>query len=118
LELKWGSPSSKLSDTPHTIEKATQCLKELYCEDQRYKKCGIILLDLIPKNQVMPDMFLQTIDQKRDRLSEVYDHVNSRFGRNSLFYVAMGFNNSWKMRSEGCSGHYTTSWGELAIAKA
>jgi DNA polymerase V len=106
------------SDTPHIIEKATQCLKELYRENQRYKKCGIILLDLIPKDQVMPDMFLQTIDPKRDRLSEVYDHVNSRFGRNSLFYAAMGINNSWKMRNESRSGHYTTSWDELAIAKA
>lgn len=106
------------NDTPRLISAAKKCLTRLFHADQRYKKCGIILLDLIPKAQVIPDFFLPPIDPKREHLTKVIDNLNARFGKNRVFYGAMGVNAGWKMRSENRSKHYTTSWDDLAVANA
>lgn len=105
-------------DTPYIIGTAKKCLEKLFRPGQRYKKCGIILLDLIPKSQVMPDLFFKTRNTKREKIAELYDNINAQFGKNSIIYGAMGINSSWKMRKEKASRRYTTSWDELAIAKA
>lgn len=106
------------SDTPQIISTAKHCLAHLFCEGQRYKKCGIILLDLIPENAVLPDLFLGSPDPKRQHLMQTVDALNAHFGKNTLFYGAMGTNPQWKMRSDKRSRHFTTSWEDLAIARA
>ncbi len=106
------------NDTSQIITTAKVCLTTLFQEGKRYKKCGIILLDLISEKHVMPDLFLGKIDAKRQQLANIYDHLNARYGKRTLFYGAMGVNSRWKMRNDKCSPHYTTCWDELPIAKA
>lgn len=110
------------NDTPQLIQVAKWCLKKLFRKQELYKKCGVILLDLIPETAVVPDLF-DAIDPKRRRLAETVDALNARFGRNTLFYAAMGVYPkgvvpAWKVRSERRSSRYTTCWEELAVAKA
>lgn len=106
------------NDTPQLITAGKRCLFHLFCEGQRYKKCGIILLDLIPECQVIPDLFIDGQNPKRQHLMKTVDVLNSRFGKNTLFYAAMGTNPQWKMRSDKCSRHFTTSWEDLANVRA
>jgi DNA polymerase V len=106
------------NDTPQVINLAKKSLMSLFQPEKRYKKCGIILLDLIPENLVSPDFFLGSFDPKRRQLAEMVDTLNARFGKNTLFYGSMGIDPSWKMRCERRSKHYTTSWQELAVVKA
>lgn len=106
------------NDTPQIISAAKYGLTHLFCKSQRYKKCGVILLDLMPEETVLPDLFLPPLDPKRRHLMKTVDALNARFGKNTLFYGAMGTNPQWKMRSDKCSRHFTTSWSSLAIAKA
>jgi len=106
------------SDAPEVIRAAHECLHHLFREKQFYKKCGVILLDLIAESAVIPDLFLGSSDPKRRRLAEAVDTVNASRGKNTLFYGAMGINPQWKMRSENRSPRYTTSWDELPIVKA
>jgi len=117
-DSKTASLLAPTNDTSQIITAAKSCLAAIFQKEKRYKKCGIILLDLLPEANVMPDLFLQPLSSKRKRLAEVYDHLNARFGKRTLFYGAMGVNPHWKMRSEQGSGHYTTSWDGLAVAKA
>lgn len=105
------------NDTPHLITAAKQCLTRLFYKGLRYKKCGIVLLDLIPEDNIVPDLFLRQ-NPKRQQLMQTVDDLNARFGKNTLFYGAMGTNPQWKMRCDRRSRHYTTSWEDLAIAKA
>ncbi len=105
-------------DTPQMITAAKGCLKRLYSESERYKKCGVILLDLIPENAVMSDLFLGAPDPKRRTMIHTVDALNARFGKNTLFYGAMGVNHSWRVRCDRASRHYTTDWADLAIAQA
>lgn len=103
------------NDTPLIITTAKNILARLFQQHQRYKKCGIILLDLAQEDSIAPDLFSRHSDQKRRNLAQTIDTLNCRFGKNTIFYGAMGVNPQWKMKSEKSSRHYTTSWDDLLI---
>lgn len=107
------------NDTPQLITAAKSCLRQLFRKEERYKKCGVVLLDLLPQSAVVPDLF-QELDPKRRKLAGVVDALNTRLGRHKLYYAAMGGKDdaSWKMRSERRSPNYTGRWEELAVVKA
>jgi DNA polymerase V len=105
-------------DTSQIISAAKSCLQKLYIERETYKKCGIFLLDLIPEEQSIPDLFLEEIDPKRSALMHTVDALNERFGKDSVFFGAMGTKERWKPGSKQRSEHTTTSWDELPIVYA
>jgi DNA polymerase V len=106
------------NDTPKLISIAKQALKKIFCKGKSYKKCGIILLDLISESNVIPDLFLGGIDPKRKLLMETVDGINAQCGKNTLFYGAMGINPQWKMRSDKRSRFNISNWEDLPLAKA
>lgn len=106
------------NDTPQMISAAKSCLKKLYDDQEKYKKCGIFLLDLIAEENVVPDLFLGGVDSKRNTVMHTVDALNERFGKNTVFFGAAGIDQSWKSRSEQRSKHNTTSWGHLPLAFA
>lgn len=107
-------------DTPQIICAAKDCLKQIFRENVKYKKCGVVLLDLIQERDVIPDLFLGNIDPKRKALNEVVDSINEYYGKNTLFYGAMGTSAmpTWKMRSDKSSCYETTCWKNLPIVRA
>lgn len=109
---------SPTNDTPYLITAAKQAMTHLYREGQSYKKCGVILLDLINEFHVKPDLFMKSSNPKRRHLAAAVDELNTRFGKGSVFYGAMGVNAPWEMQCDRRSRRYTTCWNELAIAKA
>lgn len=106
------------SDTPEIISIAKKLLAGLFCQGLDYKKCGVILLDLISEENLVPDLFLKGMHPKRKHLMGTVDGLNGYFGKNTLFYAATGVNRSWKTRKERRTRCYTTDWEELAIANA
>lgn len=105
-------------DTGEMIAAGKRCVKRLFRPKERYKKCGVILLDLMPAKSVVPDLFWQGLSPKRQAMMAVFDDINARFGKNTLFFGAMGTNPQWKMRSDRKSAHNSTSWQHLPVAKA
>lgn len=106
------------NETPQMISAAKCCIAKLFRQGQRYKKCGVILLDLILEANIPLDLFSEHVNPRRKLLAQAVDALNARFGKNAVFYGAMGTDPQWKMRSEYRSKHYTTDWQSLAIAKA
>lgn len=106
------------NDTSQIISAAKRCLASLFYKGLRYKKCGVILMDLIPMEDILPDLFLGSPDPKRERLMHLVDSVNARFGKDALFYAAMGVKQHWRARSSNRTRQYTTNWDDLALAKA
>lgn len=106
------------NDTPEIIHAAKACMDRLFQEERRYKKCGLILLDLMPEACVIPDLLAGVSDPKRRRLASVVDDLNARMGRNTLFYGAMGVSSGWKTNSKRRSDGYTSSWGSLAVVRS
>ncbi len=106
------------NDTPYIISLAKRGVNALFHQGMRYKKCGVILLDFTPEQLVIPDLLLGSIDPKRRHLADTLDALNAHFGKNTVFYGAMGINSAWAARSANRSDKYTSDWGSLAIAKA
>jgi len=104
------------NDTATLISEAKRVLAKLFRLGERYKKCGIVLLDLIETAKIAPDLF----DRKtnRHRLNAAVDAVNKRFGRETLFYAAVGVKHPWQMSCTRRSQRYTTCWNELLTVSA
>jgi DNA polymerase V len=103
--------------TPQMITAAKECLKKMFFKNESYKKCGIILLDLISEELVQPDLFLGSLNPKWRKLMDTVDTLNSYYGRNTVVYGASGINPSWKTRATKKSQNYT-EWKELPIVLA
>ena len=106
------------SDTSEIISASKRCLEAIFSKGQLYKKCGIVLLELTQEANLVPDLFLKASNPKRKILMRAIDALNARFGKNKLFYGAMGTNPQWKMRSDKRSPHNTTNWENLPVVKA
>ncbi|MEB3753836.1 Y-family DNA polymerase [Acinetobacter sp. MD2(2019)] len=94
---------------------AIKGIDQIYKQGFKYKKAGIVLLDIIDKSKYLPDLFCD-IDRRNERenLSNTIDAVSSRFGKNSL---TLGIVNNqiqpWQMTQNLKSPSYLTSWPDL-----
>ena len=93
-------------------------LLRIYTPNKRYKKCGVVLFDIVPEDAVVTDLFLPKENSKRKALMQTVDLLNGRFGKNRLFFAAMGTNSQWNSRRDELSDHNTTEWDHLPIVKA
>jgi len=101
------------SDTRTIIEAAKFCLSQIYKPGYRYKKTGIMLLDLIPAAVEQRHLFVDFDHRPGDRLMGLVDRVNRSHGPDTLFFGAQGVTREWKMRCGLRSPRYTTQWDEL-----
>ncbi len=102
------------SHTPTMIKSAHKLLEQLYKPGYKYKKAGIILTKLMPKDQIQLDLFNEHKSNPRnDRIMQTLDKVNAKYGRNTLSLAALGITKPWKMRQLRKSKRFTTSWQEV-----
>ena len=103
------------SDTRIIIEAAKFCLNRIYKQGYRYKKTGIMLLDLIPASLEQKHLFVDFDHRPGDHLMELVDRINKDHGPDTLFFGAQGVTREWKMRCGLRSPRYTTQWDELLM---
>lgn len=101
------------SDTRVIIDAAKFCLNKIYRQGYRYKKTGIMLLDLIPASLEQKQLFNNVNHLPSDRMMDIVDLINNDHGPDTLFFGAQGVAREWKMRCESRSPRYTTQWYEL-----
>jgi DNA polymerase V len=102
------------------IKMAKLCFKKLYRAGYQYKKAGVCLEHLIPKNPRQLDLFHQPRDEtlvKKEQLMTVFDSINRKFGRQAIRLAAEGNTKLWAKQAELKSPAYTTRWTDLAIVK-
>ena len=85
----------------------------------KYKKAGIMLMDLQPDTRRQGVLF----DAGRDRTRSVaamaaLDVLNERFGRDTVHLGSAGLVRRWAMLSENRTPRYTTCWTELPTVLA
>ncbi len=105
------------------VHYANLALQPLYKTGYRYKKTGVIVSDLcLQANAQLP--LLDTVDRgKHQRLMEVMDKVNSRWGHGTLITAEQGVyakeeHNPWRMKSAERSPRYTTHLDEMMVVRA
>ena len=101
------------ADTGRLIRAALYGLRGIYRPGFRYKKTGILLLDLIPAAGVQGSLFLQPDDPRRLALMGAIDGINQRYGRDRVRFAGTGLERGWKLKAEFHSPRYTTRWDEL-----
>lgn len=99
--------------TPKLIEHSFLLLDSIFKEGYKYKKCGIILGNLMKKDFLQTDFFHSFDSKKQETLMKTLDEINQSHGRGTLKFAACGIEHFWKMLSEMKSPRYTTNWNEL-----
>lgn len=97
-------------------------LRRIYRRGYQYKKAGVMLSELVPRQYRQLDLFgsisKTEADNKSTKLMSVMDQINVRMGRGTLKLASEGFRQPWKMKQGNKSPNYTTNWDELiCVAK-
>jgi DNA polymerase V len=101
------------ADTGKLIGAALRALAALYRPGFRYKKAGIIFLDLVAAGRVTGGLFDAPDSAASQARMRAVDALNRRFGRDTVIFAAAGARRAWKLGSAFLSPRYTTRWDEL-----
>ena len=102
--------------TLELVNVASNAAGELVQEPYEYKKAGVILSDIVPKNAMQTALFDEVDHQKQDRLMRALDAINKKQGARSVVGASAGFQGV-KMNRQHLSPNYTTEWGEIIEVK-
>jgi DNA polymerase V len=109
--------SQPTDDTLKLVNAALQGLRTIYRNGYRYKKTGVMLMGLQPKESTQATLFDDPVEQGRsDSLMNVMDAINHKMGQGAVSLAASGIKQRWAMRRESKSPNYTTDWDELPVA--
>lgn len=95
---------------------ATEGLKEIYKKGIHYKKAGVILMGLVPKNERQLNLFLNE-HPKHQSLMKTIDYINTKYEAHKIKLGNQDLNRTWKMRQERLSPKYTTNINEILTVK-
>jgi DNA polymerase V len=102
--------------TPTLVNQAKRALEKIFIPGVSYKKVGVTLGGLISKNIRQTDLFSsQVVLDKQERLMDVYDTLNKRFGKNSIRFASKKERLARAGKRTPC---YTTRWDEIPIVYA
>lgn len=102
--------------TPELIRIGLQCIRSIYKEGFKYKKSGIVLLDLCKKYNRQGNLLElegKEDSARKEKLMDLLDSANTRFGKRTLSYASEGLEQTWQMNRKHKSPAYTTIWDEL-----
>ncbi len=108
--------------TNHTqpmLTAALGLLEQIYKEGYAFKKTGVLLTDLQPES-ARQLTFWETEAQDQDKagqLMKALDHINARYGKDTLQYASAGLNKGWEMRRDKMSPEFTTRWKDIPRVK-
>jgi len=91
---------------------ASRLLRRLRRPGYAYKRAGVILSGIAPKNGVQGDLFDASDRTKHDRLMAAVDALNALYGRHRVVTAAEGFE-PFRMNRSHLSPPYTTEWNSI-----
>jgi DNA polymerase V len=94
---------------------AMKGIDQIFKKGFKYKKAGIVLLEITDQSKFVPDLFTDySHKQERERLSDAIEAISERFGKN---LVTLGIANNkeatWHMNQNLRSPSYLTKWSDL-----
>ena len=105
------------NNTARFIKAMDQGLKQIFRPSYGYKRAGIVLLDIESEHNPQTDLFGDKADPKEKKLMQVFDDLNRRMGKKTLYFGLQSPQNENLVRHEFRSPCYTTRWNELARVK-
>jgi DNA polymerase V len=101
------------ADTGKIVRAARLGLNAIWRDGFQYKKAGVMLLDLAPASSIQGGLFDRPDSPRAQARMRALDHLNHRFGRDTVTYAAAGIARPWKMQRGSLSPRYSTCWDEL-----
>lgn len=101
------------ADSGRLISAARFGVSKIWKAGYRYKKAGVMLLDLTAAANVQPSLFHTPDDARSQARMAALDALNTRFGRDTISYATSGARRASKLRNDFVSNRYTTDWSEL-----
>lgn len=91
---------------------ANLALESIYQKGYRYKRAGVVVLDLVPQTDLQLNLFLNE-DVRHPALMGTLDSLNRKMGDKKVKLASQDLRRTWKMKQERLSKRYTTNWNEL-----
>ena len=108
-----------VDDTRALTGAALSGLAHIFREACRYKKAGVVLLDLSSASSRQQSLFADAAAGAHSaQVMAALDAVNARYGRDTLHLGSAGTCQRWQGRSENRTPRYTTNWDELPKVRA
>lgn len=103
------------SNTPEIVATSLKIMKRIYREGIRYKKAGVIVMDIQDARFVQPDLFDAKKEERlrNDRISRIMDQVNVTGRQYLRLAVQRPGHYADGIRMEHRSGRFSTDWSEL-----
>ncbi|MFO7890408.1 MAG: Y-family DNA polymerase [bacterium] len=112
-QMRLPGPSN---NTMEIVKVASSLGDQIFREGYKYKKCGVLLTQLISSHTIQKNLFTdEQLTDKRNKLMQVIDSINSVWGKDKIRVASAGFTNPWAMRREMKSPEYTTCWAEIPV---
>jgi len=92
---------------------ALKALRGVYRPGLGYKQAGVWLLDLQHRDSAAGDLFAPQPCGQGQKLMQALDHINQRFGGETVHMGARLKTSGWHMKQNRRSPRYTTNWSEL-----
>lgn len=112
------------NETGALVRAALAGLCTVYRPGFSYAKAGVLLLDLQAGTVQQGELGFEIDASAKPhdtRLGDVLDHLNRRYGQDTVFLASAGLGSArrvWSMKQEHRSPRYTTCWDEMPIARA
>ena len=104
--------------TPDFIALGEKMLKKIYKPEYKYKKCGVMLSDIIYEKNIAPNLFTPPYSKdNKKKIMNCFDEINRKYGSHKIVFASNGVEKKWRMRREILSPHFTTCWAELPKVK-
>jgi DNA polymerase V len=102
------------NDTTELIQAAISSIEKLYRKGNQFKKCGVILIGLVPEDRMQCGLFDNAEREKAARLMGAIDAINAKVS-SPVRWAAEGINQPWQVQFKRRSKRYTTRWDELSM---
>ena len=104
--------------TPDFINAAHKALERIYKPGYRYKRAGVMLLDLAPSNPEQLSFLMSSEARaKQKELMNAIDKINEQCGAHLVQFASMQKHIRWKSPMALSSRRYTTKWNEILTIK-
>lgn len=103
--------------TPLIIKYSIHLLKKIYRNGYKYKKAGVILMNIVPSQNTQYNLFTNIDHDRNEKLMKAYDKINSSWGSETIRLAASGYKRSWAMKRAKSTPRFTTCWDDILIIK-
>jgi DNA polymerase V len=105
------------NNTQEIMFYALAALNRVYRQGYKYKKAGVVVMDIVPEHEVQQGLFDIRDRSTEKAVTHAVDGINRSWGRELVKYAVQGTGEKWKLRREHLSECYTTRLDQIKVVR-